>query len=112
MTDGTNYARITCDQSGGDNLRGYCGAANARLIAAAPDLLNALQRLTHPAADDTDLEHALDVIARATGEARGLCEESPMYMNPFTGSVDTLDGWESAEGLVQVRLVDGTWVEV
>ena len=42
-------------------------AANARLIAAAPEMLAALQRLTHPAADDTDLEHALDVIARATG---------------------------------------------
>lgn len=45
------------------------GAANARLIAAAPAMLAALQRLTHPAADDTDLEHALEVIARATGAA-------------------------------------------
>jgi hypothetical protein len=43
--------------------------ANACLIAAAPDLLAALQRLVHPAADDTDLENALDVIARATGAA-------------------------------------------
>lgn len=41
--------------------------ANARLIAAAPDLLTALQRLVHPMADDTDVEHARDVIARATG---------------------------------------------
>ena len=40
---------------------------NARLIAAAPDLLAALQRLVHPMADDTDLETALDAIARATG---------------------------------------------
>jgi hypothetical protein len=41
--------------------------ANARLIAAAPCLLAALQRLVHPMADDDDLETALEVIARATG---------------------------------------------
>jgi len=41
--------------------------ANARLIAAAPCLLAALQRLVHPMADDDDLETALDAIARATG---------------------------------------------
>jgi hypothetical protein len=43
--------------------------ANARLIAAAPCLLAALQRLVHPMADDDDLENALEVIARATGAA-------------------------------------------
>jgi hypothetical protein len=46
---------------------------NARLIAAAPQLLSALQRLTRPddgrgPADD-DLAYALDVIRAATGEA-------------------------------------------
>jgi hypothetical protein len=43
--------------------------ANARLIAAAPDMLAALRRLVHPMADDTDLDNARDVIARALGEA-------------------------------------------
>jgi len=39
----------------------------SRLIAAAPAMLRALQRLTHPAADDDDLAYALDVIRAATG---------------------------------------------
>jgi len=40
---------------------------DARLIAAAPQMLRALQRLTHPAADDDGLAYALDVIRVATG---------------------------------------------
>lgn len=28
---------------GGDSLRGYCGEANAKLIAAAPEMLDALK---------------------------------------------------------------------
>jgi len=40
---------------------------NARLIAAAPQLLSALQRLTHPAADDDDLAYAMNAIRAATG---------------------------------------------
>jgi hypothetical protein len=43
------------------------GQEAAYLIAAAPMMLDALRRLVHPAADDTDLENARDVIARATG---------------------------------------------
>jgi hypothetical protein len=39
--------------------------ANARLISAAPELLDALRRLTHPMASDEDLQHALTVIAKA-----------------------------------------------
>ena len=41
--------------------------ANARLIAAAPEMLDALRRLTHPMASDEDLENALAVIAKAEG---------------------------------------------
>jgi len=39
--------------------------ANARLIASAPDLLAALERLTHPMADDEDLDFAREVIKKA-----------------------------------------------
>ena len=35
------------------------------LINAAPDMLAALQRITHPMADDEDVENALEVIERA-----------------------------------------------
>ena len=42
--------------------------ANARLIAAAPDLLLALERLMHPMADDEDLDYARDCIANARGK--------------------------------------------
>lgn len=48
-----------------------------RLIAAAPALLKALQRLTHPMADDEDLRDALDVIARATGQPVPDDDEGP-----------------------------------
>jgi hypothetical protein len=40
--------------------------ANAQLMAAAPELVNALYRLTHPMADESDLEYALEVLDRAT----------------------------------------------
>ncbi len=41
--------------------------ANARLIAAAPEMLAALESLTHPMASDEDLQNALAVIAKAKG---------------------------------------------
>jgi hypothetical protein len=41
--------------------------ANADLIASAPDLLAALERLAHPMADDDDLDYAREVIAKARG---------------------------------------------
>jgi hypothetical protein len=41
--------------------------ANARLIAAAPEILAALQSLTHPMASDQDLQNALAVIAKVKG---------------------------------------------
>jgi hypothetical protein len=41
--------------------------ANALLISLAPDLLSALERLIHPMADDDDVEHARELIARAKG---------------------------------------------
>jgi hypothetical protein len=42
--------------------------SNARLIASAPELLDALERLTHPMADDEDLDYAREVIAKAKGQ--------------------------------------------
>ena len=42
--------------------------ANADLIASAPDLLSALERLVHPMADDEDLDYAREIIAKAKGQ--------------------------------------------
>jgi hypothetical protein len=42
--------------------------ANADLIASAPDLLSALERLAHPMADDDDLDYAREVIRKAKGQ--------------------------------------------
>jgi hypothetical protein len=44
------------------------GLDTYRLCAVAQDLLDALQRLVHPMADDTDLDHAREVIARVKGQ--------------------------------------------
>ncbi len=71
----SNYMRITCsnDPGHGDNLRGYCGEANARLAAAAPELLDALERLldsgdVRDAADAGALKQARAAIAKAVGQ--------------------------------------------
>ena len=41
--------------------------SDAHLIASAPDLLSALERLAHPMADDEDLDYARAIIAKAKG---------------------------------------------
>jgi len=41
--------------------------SNANLIASAPELLAALERLVHPMADDEDLDYAREIIAKAKG---------------------------------------------
>jgi hypothetical protein len=41
---------------------------DATLIASAPDLLSALERLAHPMADDDDLNYARAIIAKAKGQ--------------------------------------------
>jgi len=41
---------------------------NAHLIASAPDLLSALERLAHPMADDDDLDYARAIIRKAKGQ--------------------------------------------
>jgi hypothetical protein len=49
-------------------IENTCAKPNAILIAAAPDLLAALERLAHPMADDDDLDYAREVIAKAKGQ--------------------------------------------
>lgn len=40
--------------------------ANAQLMAMAPQLLDAIYRLIHPMADESDVEYAMELIDRAT----------------------------------------------
>lgn len=48
----------------------YFMKRNSELNTERALMLDALQRITHPAADDTDLENALQVIAQATQEPK------------------------------------------
>jgi hypothetical protein len=73
----TNYARIYLHGfgrmdpiHGGDSLSGYCGDANARLIAAAPDLLEALEEIMswQTMAPKESIEKASAAIAKTRGE--------------------------------------------
>lgn len=65
VSDGVHIATMP-----GARTRGLSDTAraNARLIAAAPDLLLALERLVHPMADDEDVSFARDCIANARGK--------------------------------------------
>ena len=62
-----NYARITCTscEYSGDNLRGYCGESNARLIAAAPELVEALRDLCDTLGECGMTEKARAALAKA-----------------------------------------------
>lgn len=61
-----------CGPGGGDAIAavvsGPQAEANARLLASAPKMLEALRRLTHPMAIDEDVDFALKAIAEATGQ--------------------------------------------
>jgi hypothetical protein len=81
----TNYWRIatTYDAMSLDTVRGYCGEANARLIAAAPELLAACEALAN--ADvrmvdglevlDGDLSQYVDMARDAIAKAKGISTE-------------------------------------
>lgn len=78
-SEGSKFMKIYCHNSKyeGDNLRGYCGEANARLIAAAPDLLEALQAIVKSLADQDEeglIEHSKQMIAARAAIAKAKVE--------------------------------------
>jgi hypothetical protein len=48
---GTNYWRLALKDEPSDSMAGYCGEANAHLLEAAPDLLDALDSAANLMAD-------------------------------------------------------------
>ncbi len=68
----SNYMLVFCSsrEGEGDNLRGYCGEANARLIAEAPELLACLLDVLDSDGDlyAMDFDRYRAAIAKATGE--------------------------------------------
>jgi hypothetical protein len=74
--DGSNHCKIylhglgRADHiKGSDSLQGYCGEANARLIAAAPQLLEKLEKLMGIVENNrlADYDEFREVIAKARG---------------------------------------------
>lgn len=63
----TGSQGLVTDDATGKTIAVAYDPQHTALIAAAPLMLKALQRITHPAADDDDLEFALEVIQQATG---------------------------------------------
>lgn len=64
--------RAIVDQDGCDVCAGPMGQENAELLAAAPYMLRALQRITHPNADESDLEFATDLVDFLSGKSCSL----------------------------------------
>jgi len=54
----------------GQNIAVAYDPKDTALLAAAPAMLKALYRITHPGADESDLEFALQIIDQATGKVR------------------------------------------
>ncbi len=75
----TNLWHIRVAEGLGGSMRGYCGEKRARLIAAAPDLLEALKMLSDypisggyalgPSISECDMKEIRSAIAKAEGKA-------------------------------------------
>jgi hypothetical protein len=54
--------RVIVDENGLTVCAGPMGEDNAQLIAAAPMMLRALERMLHPMADDDDVDFAQSIV--------------------------------------------------